>query len=401
MASKKTNKGTRKVDTGIRCRANSYTFTVSMGLDVNGKQIRKYETWRPPEGLTEKRADKLAKMEYMNFKNHCKGLSSLNENMRYKDLCKEYFKLYAPNKLKPITAYNYEKLVDYHFMEYFGNKKLKDISTSLLTDFFCKLTIVDRKGNRSPVSYTTTKKLYTIMQSIFSFAVRQGYLKDTPCKNVILPSKSYIKKEERKYLLEDELPRFLSLFEGYSVLNTIVKVLLHTGMRSGEVLGLQWSDLDFEKRIIHVNHNLSYVGNKFILTTPKTKGSRRNIYINDSLLEILTEHERHQKMLNHMLGKDCKHPEMVFTSELGNYKDRSCLNTSFRKVLKGTEFEFMTLHCLRHSNATFLLNKGLDLKVVSEHLGHSTVATTANIYVDILEGTQKKTADIIKTTIIN
>lgn len=61
----------------------------------------------------------------------------------------------------------------------------------------------------------------------------------------------------------------------------------------------------------------------------------------------------------------------------------------------------MTLHCLRHSNATFLLNKGLDLKVVSEHLGHSTVATTANIYVDILEGTQKKTADIIKTTIIN
>lgn len=239
------------------------------------------------------------------------------------------------------------------------------------------------------------------MQSIFSFAVRQGYLKDTPCKNVILPSKSYIKKEERKYLLEDELPRFLSLFEGYSVLNTIVKVLLHTGMRSGEVLGLQWSDLDFEKRIIHVNHNLSYVGNKFILTTPKTKGSRRNIYINDSLLEILTEYERHQKMLNHMLGKDCKHPEMVFTSELGNYKDRSCLNTSFRKVLKGTEFEFMTLHCLRHSNATFLLNKGLDLKVVSEHLGHSTVATTANIYVDILEGTQKKTADIIKTTIIN
>lgn len=55
MASKKANKGTRKVDTGIRCRSNSYSFTVSMGLDVNGKQIRKYETWRPPEGLTEKK----------------------------------------------------------------------------------------------------------------------------------------------------------------------------------------------------------------------------------------------------------------------------------------------------------------------------------------------------------
>ena len=106
----------RRVDTGIIQRGKSYTFTVAMGMDVNGKQIRKTTTWTPPEGLTEKKADKLAKEEYINFKNRCKGLSAFNENMRFKELVEEYFAVYAPNKLKPITAYNYEKMIDYHFM---------------------------------------------------------------------------------------------------------------------------------------------------------------------------------------------------------------------------------------------------------------------------------------------
>ncbi|MGN0280505.1 MAG: tyrosine-type recombinase/integrase [Lachnospiraceae bacterium] len=90
------------------------------------------------------------------------------------------------------------------------------------------------------------------------------------------------------------------------------------------------------------------------------------------------------------------HPEMVFTSSQGNYKDRSCLNTSFRKFLRGTEFEFMTLHCLRHSNATLLLNSGVDIKIVSEHLGHSDISTTGNIYADVLASSRQKTAEIVE-----
>lgn len=385
----------RRVDTGIVCRGKSYSFTVPMGIDVNGRQIRKYMTWTPPEGITEKKADKLAKEEYINFKNRCKGLSAFNENMRFKDLCEEYFKVYAPNKLKPITAYNYEKMVNYHFMDYFGNKKIKDITTGLLTDYFCKLTVIQNTGEATAMAPSTVKKLYTIMQSLFHFAVSQGYIKDTPCKRVIMPTKDVTKDEKRKYLLEEELPRFIKLFEGYSVLNTIVKVLLYTGMRSGEALGLQWSDIDFDKRLIIVNHTLSDVGGKHFLTTPKTKTSKRTIYITNDLLNILKEHKKKQHELAFALGGQFEHPEMVFTSELGNYKDRSGLNTSFKRFLKGTGFEFMTLHCLRHSNATLLLNSGVDLKVVSEHLGHSDVGTTANIYTDILESTRKKTADII------
>ena len=87
---------------------------------------------------------------------------------------------------------------------------------------------------------------------------------------------------------------------------------------------------------------------------------------------------------------------MVFTSASGNYKDRSCLNTGFKRFLKGTEFEFLTLHCLQHTNATLLLNSGVDLKIVSEHLGHSDVGTTGNIYADVLASSRQKTAQLIE-----
>ena len=89
------------------------------------------------------------------------------------------------------------------------------------------------------------------------------------------------------------------------------------------------------------------------------------------------------------------HPKMVFTSTLGNYRDRSALNTSFKRFLKGSGFEFLTLHQLRHCNATLLLNSGVDLKVVSEHLGHCDIGVTANVYADVLKSTKMKVAELV------
>lgn len=383
----------RTVSTGIIERSSSYRFTVNLGTDVNGKQIRKTKTWHAPESATtEKKRDKLAIAAYHDFKNHCKGMQSLDENMRFKDLCKQYyFTVYAPNKLKPITAYTYEKQVECKFMDYFGNKKISDITTAVLSEFFCNM----KKSDGKPVAPSTAKKAFTIMQSIIHYSVSQGYIKENPCIGVILPQKDVCEDNKRKFLTDEELPRFLALFEGYSDFNTMIKVLLYTGMRSGELLGLSWSDIDFTNNQIHINHTLSDVGGKKILTTPKTKGSKRIIHMSTTVCELLKERRIHQFELQCSL-ESFAHPEMVFTSGLGNYKDRSCLNTSFRRHLKKTEFSFMTIHKLRHSNATLLLNAGVDIKVVSEHLGHSDIGTTGNIYADVLNATRRKTADIIE-----
>lgn len=385
---------TRKVDTGIIQRGNTYRFTVYLGYDVNGKQIRKTTTFTPPSDLTQRKADKLAKEEYIHFKNKCKGLADFNENMRFKELTEAYFNLYAPNKLKPITAYNYNKMVNYHFMDYFGNKKLKDITPGMITSFYNTHTTIDKNGDTKPLTHSSAKKLYTILQSIFTFAVSQNFIKETPCRNIILPSNRN-EEEKRKYLTEEELTRFLPLFESYSSFNTIVKLLLYTGMRSGECLGLQWDNIDFENNIIHITHTLSDVAGKHFLTTPKTKRSKRYIYMNNTVAQLLKEHRKHQLELILSIP-NFEHSEMVFTSATGNYKDRSCLNTSFRRFLKNTEFSFLTLHSLRHCNATLLLNSGVDLKIVSEHLGHSDINVTADIYTDVLASSRMKTAEVLE-----
>lgn len=109
---------------------------------------------------------------------------------------------------------------------------------------------------------------------------------------------------------------------------------------------------------------------------------------------LLKEHRKHQLELQ-MAITDFARPEMVFTSALGNYKDRSSLNTSFRRFFKSTEFDFLTLHSLRHCNATLLLNSGVDIKIVSEHLGHCDIGVTADIYADVLASTRRKTAEVI------
>ena len=112
----------------------------------------------------------------------------------------------------------------------------------------------------------------------------------------------------------------------------------------------------------------------------------------DSLYNLLKKHLVEQKKLQLSLGTDFKHPEMVFTSTTGNYKDRSCLNSQFKKRLKGTGLEFMTLHKLRHTNATLLVNYGIDLKIVSEHLGHSDIKVTADTYAGVLDKSRIETA---------
>lgn len=384
----------RRVDSGILQRGKSYTFTVALGMDLNGKQIRKTTTFIPPEGMTEKKADKLAKEEYIKFRERCKGLASFNENMRFAELAEEFFKVYAPNKLKETTAYHYKHYSDARFLPYFGNMKLKDISTAMLTDFFNNMT--DQHGRKLKPS--SVKRIYSYMQTMWTFAVNQRIIKESPCKGVILPSSALAAEHDsrKKFLSETELPEFMQLFDEDTDFEREIKILLLTGMRSGECLGLKWENIDFENRMIHITHTLSCVSGDKFLTTPKTKTSKRYIAMSSTVYELLKQQRLDQMKLQLAFGSLFKHPEMVFTNHEGDYVDLNYLNKRFKKHLAGTKFETMTLHCLRHSNATLLLNSGVDLKIVSEHLGHSEIAVTADIYTDVLESSKRKTAELIE-----
>ena len=156
-------------------------------------------------------------------------------------------------------------------------------------------------------------------------------------------------------------------------------------MRIGECLGLAWDDIDFEKKTIFIHHTLSRVDGEYYLDSPKTKSSIRLIAMNSTVEKYLREQQTYVDQLKGSLGNKYAHPEMVFPSGLGNYRDRGSVYHSLKSMTKGSEFEDMTLHKLRHCNATLLLNSGVDLKVISEHLGHCDIGVTANIYADVLQ----------------
>lgn len=371
----------------ISKRGNTFRIRVYVGTDMNGKKIMKSTTFVPPENISPKKAEKLAQEYAFQYERQCKGYVSFNENMRFSELADWYFTNYAPIELKESTVYTYKGQYRNHIEPVLGNIKLKDITTP-------KLTQIMQSYKLNPA---TVRKIYVIVQSIFKRGMEQGFLRENSCHNVILPKN----KEQNKVmaLTREELKRFVKILEEKpwdEDVKRIIRFLLYTGMRCGECFALSWEDIDFDNMSILIKHTLNDVGGKHEITPPKTKKSIRTIGMSETVADILREQKAYTEELKIALGDNYTHPETVFPSANGNYRDRSSVLTSLKRFTKGTEFEHLTLHMLRHCNATMLLNMGVDLKVISDHLGHCDINVTADIYADVLTSTKKIVADSIE-----
>lgn len=370
-------------------RKKHFQIVVSLGYGADGKQIRKTTTFVPPENTTQKKAEKLANEFAIDFERKCKGMAALDENMRFSELVEQYRTLYMPNKLKGVTIYTYDGQIKKYLLPEFANIKLKDFSPARISSFFQNVDI-------QPES---CRKLLIILKSIFTFAVKQGFLVKSPCVDIILPESNKMEDETKPIITEHQIRELLGMLNSDSVINSqfsvIIQTLIYTGMRTGECLGLQWQDLDFENKLIHIRHTLCYDGSKTWLDVPKTAKSRRCIAMGDELAAILINHKHRQEIVANKLGSGFNKMNMVFTSKTGNYKDRSGLLQEFKRFIKNTDFSDICLHTLRHANATLLLSNGIDIKLVSEHLGHSTIVITGDLYADVLEKSKRQMADLI------
>ncbi len=369
---------------------NTYRFTVSVGFDGEGKHIRKTTTFKVPAGTAPSKVEKLVTEAYFEFYNKCKGMKKLNENMKFKDLVEIYLKEYAPNELKPATSYNYEKDLQLHMLPVLGNKKIKDISVSDMTTFFTCLDL-------API---TTKKMKTITSSVFTFGVNQGYIKNNPCRGA-LHKKDVTKVHKVNFYNKEQCKQLISLTREYSKFNTIVQFLLFSGLRCGEGLALRWdTDVDFENDVIRISNTLTYANGKWFLTTPKTAKSYRTIKLSNYVKQLLLIHKEKQEEEKAIVGEAWLQPEMVFTTCTGNFYDRSLLNTQFRRLLKKNNMPKITIHGLRHTNASLMINNGIDIKAVSAHLGHCNIAITGDIYSHIFEEYEIKIANTIEQDLI-
>lgn len=368
---------------------NTYRFTVSVGFDGNGKNIRKTKTYKVPEGTAPTKAEKMVMAAYADFARKCKDSRELDEHLRFKELVEIYLREYAANELKPVTRENYKGDIMKHLLPVFGNKKIGDITTQSLTRFFTSL-------DKAPA---TTKKLKIIMSSVFSYGVKQGYIQKNPCYGALY-KKDTVREKKVKYLNKEQCKKLISATSEYSIVNTIIQFLLFSGLRISECLALHWDDIDFENGSMTIKYTLSYADRHYFLSTPKTETSYRTLKLSSYTKELLLTHKAKQDELKAVVGEAWEHPDIVFTTDIGRYFTRENVNRNLKKILTENGMPPLSAHKLRHTNASLMINSGINIKAVSSHLGHNNIGTTGNIYSHIFEEYEAKIASALEENLL-
>ncbi len=233
-------------------------------------------------------------------------------------------------------------------------------------------------SERRRYSDSTVRLMYTVLRAALAGAVRDNLIAQNPCAKVPRPR---VERDEARSLPPEDVRKLL---EGArrSRYYSAVLLLAHTGLRRGEACALRWSDIDFTKRELSVRHTLARIDGQHVLTTPKTKRSRRRVPLSDELTRELKALRTRQKEERLRAGDQWKkHDEMVFTTEIGDYFTPQNLFPVVKAAAKRAGLgDNIGPHTLRHSAAVAWLEAGVHIKAVADLLGHSSISITGDIY---------------------
>jgi integrase len=172
-------------------------------------------------------------------------------------------------------------------------------------------------------------------------------------------------------------------------------IALTTGARLGEVMGLEWHDIDHINKNIEIHQASQYLPHKGTFTKePKNESSKRRISVNDSLLNILKAYKEDQQSRGFLCGDNNR----LFINWKGEAMNPSTLAVWFPKFLTKNELPRLTFHGLRHTSATFLIGQGMDIETIAGRLGHSTSATMTNVNSHFLKAKDRQAADMMEET---
>lgn len=248
------------------------------------------------------------------------------------------------------------------------------------------LVVAKRKDGLAP---STVRTIYTVLRSALDIAVRDGLLQSNPAAAVRRPS---IPRREAEFLTPRQARLLLEAIRGDRI-EPVVRLLLATGLRRGEALGLHWSDVDLEHGILRVRWTLTRTSAGLTLGEPKTERSRRVIPLPTSAVALLVQHRARQDEERRRAGANWTEHGLVFTSEVGTPVEPRNILRRLDVIARRAGLQGTHLHTLRHSAASFLIDAGAHIKVVQEHLGHSSYAITADIYTHVSPERRREAAD--------
>lgn len=229
----------------------------------------------------------------------------------------------------------------------------------------------------SGLSDASVSKLYNLLRSILATAVRDGVLGRNPTDAVDRPK---VERKEAEFLTGAQIQLLKDAARGTRH-GPLFEVMVMTGVRPGEALALRWDDVDFDRRLLHVDGTLARVNGQLVETAPKTAKSDRWLHVSDRLAAVLQARRKRQVEERLLAGSVWHQTGYIFTTEAGLPLDPRNALRAIKTAAKAAGLPTtIGLHSLRHSAASVMLTNGVPLTTVSEVLGHSTATITAAVY---------------------
>ena len=367
----------RVTEGNIRQRANGvWEARYTAGYDLNGKQVQKSVYASDERTVKRKLRVALAEVDLVQTSY---GTGTLGEWLD------AWMKDYKFRALEPITYTQYTRIIDTIIKPAIGHKKLSSIKTPDIQKFINSLQRDGIRQDNGAGGYSTAyiQKIRNMLHDAFDQAATNGMIVRNPVNGVEMPKQT---KPQIRVLSHDEQERFIKALDGFE-LRPMFMLALCTGMRRGELLGLTWDCVDFRNRTITVRQSATRYKDPVTgqavhtLKEPKTWTSYRKIPMVDNIIPILRNHMEGQRI--HMTNPKWNPNDLVFCSSKGTIIEANTVNRYLNQIIKRAELEKFSMHALRHTFATRMMEAGVPAKVVQEMLGHKDVALTLNTYTHV------------------
>jgi integrase len=285
------------------------------------------------------------------------------------------------HQVEASTLDNYMCIARVHILPSLGHKKLIDLNVNDVD----RLLSLKRDTGLAP---STVRRIRIVLAQCLNQAIRWGLL----FRNVATlsrPPKAV--RLEGRTLSRDQARHFLKTLKGHRN-EALFALMLSTGLRRGEALGLMWTDLDREAGVIRVARQLKREGRALVTTDTKTFRSRRAVNLPEKLMFALLEHEKNQRSERETRGTHWADTGFIFTTSKGTPIDPRNFYREFRNICDRAGLGHWHPHELRHSAASLMLAQGVKLHVVSQVLGHSSIRMTSDVYGHLLEPDREEAA---------
>lgn len=345
----------------------------TVGLDPAGRPIRRTVSAKT-------RAEVVRKLKVLS-REIDDGLVTAERAPTLEVLFERWFVDVMAREVVRSTIDNYRSIVKFHILPTLGRKKVDELTVAEVD----RLLAAKIASGLSP---STVHRIRAVLSQCLDQGIRWGV---TP-RNVARLSRSpKLIRPEGRTLSPEQARGLLASLRGHRN-EALYTLMLSTGMRRGEALGLKWGDVDLEGGVVRIRRSLKREGGHIVTADTKTLKSRRAVNLPEPVVELLARHREQQEKQRVDLGAAWVETGFVFTSSIGTPIDPRNLYRDFQKVCENAGLSHWHPHELRHSAASLMLASGVKLQVVSQVLGHSSIRMTADVYGHILDPDREQAA---------